>query len=118
MIYKILLFVGVIFNVLAQLLLKYSVKDINLKVNILRSLTKGIIFNPYVWCSLLLYGISFIIYSIVLTKLELSKSYPIASVAAILCIYIFSVLLFNESISIQKTLGILLSILGITLILI
>ena len=118
MTYKILLLSGVVFNVLAQFSLKYVMKgrdifekDSNVLLNILK-----FIFNPFFILSILLYGCGFLIYSVALSKLELSKAYPVASAAAIILIFIVSIIFYSESLTFAKILGLFLCIAGIFLI--
>ncbi|MCK4798003.1 MAG: transporter [Spirochaetes bacterium] len=114
MFYKILLFIGVLLNVLAQIILKIGMKKIDLSTytNLLNKV-KVVVINPFLLSSLFFYGVSFIVYSIVLTKMELSKAYPISSISAILFILIISVIFLTESLSIMKILGIVFCIIGI-----
>ncbi len=119
MIYKILLFTGIVFNVMAQLLLKTGMKGLDI-MQTNQSLIfkiKKFALNPFFWGSLFCYGIGFLIYSIVISKVELSKAYPVASVTAIILIFIISVIFVNESFNFQKAAGVTLCIAGILIIL-
>jgi multidrug transporter EmrE-like cation transporter len=113
--YKILLGVGIFFNVIAQLLLKHAMTGYDLlkgqKGIFLRLL--DIFSIPFLWVSLFCYGIGFLLYSISLSKLELSKAYPLASVGAIIIISTISIFLFKEDISVIKIVGLILCIIGI-----
>lgn len=118
MIYKVLLFAGVILNVLAQLSLKVGMKQIGLieiNKNILLKL-KPVLLNPYFWGGIILYGISFLVYSVVLSKLELSKAFPVSSVGAIILVVLVSILFLNESLTLVKLVGILFLIMGIIIV--
>lgn len=119
MIYYILLFAGIGFNVIAQLMLKtasnglrvlYSGQQLTHKIALL-------MYNPYFWGALACYGVGFVVYLIVLSHMEVSKAYPVSSVGAIILIYITSILILNESTGPAKTAGLVLCILGILLIL-
>ncbi len=87
MIYKLLLFVGIIFNVLAQISLKNAMKGLDFisKDTTILMKTKSMIFNPLFIFSIMLYGLGFVIYSVVLSKVELSKAYPVARVTVKFC---------------------------------
>jgi undecaprenyl phosphate-alpha-L-ara4N flippase subunit ArnF len=117
MIYKILLFIGVIFNVTAQTLLKFSMTKA-VAVAEASPLKKilSTVFQPLFLLSILAYGIGFGLYAVSLSKLELSRAYPISSIAALLLITVVSLLLFNEAFSVTKIIGLLVCIAGIILI--
>ena len=115
MIYRILLLVGVMFNVAAQFFLKTAMKG----YDIFRS-DSGIVSNilmiflkPYFWLSMSFYSVGFLLYSITLSKLDLGKAYPVASVAAIALITIISILFLKEQFDIFKAIGLVLCIAGI-----
>lgn len=118
MLYKILLFVGVLFNIAAQLFLKSAMRgyDIFAGNNGLVSNVLVIFLKPFFWLSLLCYGAGFLFYSITLSKVELSKAYPVASVAAILIIVLVSIFFLKESFDWKKGLGLGFCISGILLI--
>lgn len=78
---------------------------------------KTVVLNPFLLLSALCYVSGFVLYSIVLTKLELSRAYPVASVSTIVIILVVSALFLRESIGVQKMIGIALCLGGIVLIL-
>lgn len=119
MVYYVLMFVGIGFNVVAQLMLKTASKGLQV-LNSSHELLQKIIFliyNPYFWGALICYGIGFVVYSIVLSHMEISKAYPVSSVSAIILIYLTSIMFLHESTGPSKTAGLALCILGIMLIL-
>lgn len=117
--YKLLLFTGVLFNVFAQIILKKAMTGFNIlqQDQSLIIKLKTMVFNPLFISAIGLYGIGFVIYSIVLSKIELSKAYPVASVGAIIFVFIFSIVFLSESITTMKLIGMGLCIAGILLIL-
>ena len=117
MIYKIILLVAVSFNIIAQLCLKSAMRGYNIFSGNMGFIAKliDIIRRPLFLLSLLFYGAGFFLYSIILSKLELSKAYPIASLAAIVAIAFISVVFLRESMSITKGVGLVLCITGIVL---
>jgi multidrug transporter EmrE-like cation transporter len=118
MIYKVLLFAGVILNVLAQFMLKVGMKQVGLieiNKNILLNL-KPVLLSPYVWGGIIFYGVSFLVYSVVLSKLELSKAFPVSSVGAIILVVLVSIIFLDESITLTKIVGLSLLILGIIIV--
>jgi spermidine export protein MdtJ len=74
------------------------------------------VFQPFFLLSILAYGIGFGLYAISLSKLELSRAYPVSSIAAIVLITVLSMLLFNESLSVIKIIGLAVCIVGIILV--
>jgi small multidrug resistance pump len=117
MIYKFLLLVGIISNVLAQIALKNAMNGIEFLTgnNSLLHKIKNMLFNPLFICAISLYGLGFILYAVILSKIELSKAYPIASVGAIILVCIFSLIFMQETITIHKIIGLGLCIVGILL---
>ena len=70
-----LLFIGVMFNISAHFLLKKGMQGINEGFdNGFLSILKVVISDSYLWISATLYAIGFIIYAIVLTKVDISKA--------------------------------------------
>lgn len=118
MLYKILLGIGVLFNITAQLFLKSTMRGYDIfkgDVSVFRKVL-AIFQKPFFWLSLMFYGAGFLFYSITLSKLELSKAYPVSSVAAIVMIVMISIAFFKESLDLLKVIGLILCISGIFLI--
>lgn len=119
MIYKILLLGNVVTSVAAQLLLKTGMKKIGVvgfDASFLEKLKKMSL-SPYLWLAILSFGISFVLYAIVLSKIELNRSYPVAIVSGVVLIYILSLFLFNETATVIKVIGLVLCIVGIVFLL-
>jgi multidrug transporter EmrE-like cation transporter len=119
MLYKILLGLGILSNVAAQLFLKSTMRGyeiFNREGGFLRGVL-GITGRPFFWVSLALYGAGFLFYTVALSKLELSKAYPVSSAAAIVLIVLTSLLFFKESLDPLKIAGLALLISGIFLVL-
>lgn len=117
MIYKILLFLTIVFNVIAQMILKYGARSqeiIQTKSNLFEKITS--IITPFFIAATFFYGLSFLAYSVVLSKMEISKAYPISVISAVVLILLFSILFLQENISVLKLIGISLCILGVVLI--
>ena len=117
--YKLLLAVGVLCNVLAQLLLKQGMKNFDTLHNgqslVVRALSLAS--NPFVLGALLSYGAGFALYSLVISKMELSRAYPAASVMAILLLSLISMTFLNEVVTTMKIFGLSFCILGILMVL-
>jgi multidrug transporter EmrE-like cation transporter len=110
----ILLCVAIVFNATANILLKFGmfkapkIVDIGLTGMFIHSLT-----NLYVWLGLISFGIAFVSYSIVLTKLKLSIAYPIMTSAGFAIVTVSAIFLFGEMLTWLKVLGILIIAAGI-----
>lgn len=115
MIYKILLLGNIIFSVAAQFFVKFGMQKVGLvelNVNFIEKL-KRMAMTPYLWLAIVFYGVSFTLYAIVLSKVELSRAYPVAILGAVVLVFITSVVFFNESVNIFKIIGLVLCIVGL-----
>ncbi len=118
MIYKILLFIGVMFNISAHFLLKKGMQNVEKGFESgIFPVIKAVISDPYLWVSAILYAVGFIIYAIVLTRVDISKAYPISSVLSIVSIFILAVIFLGEGVTLTKTLGCVFAISSIILLL-
>ena len=71
--------------------------------------------NPYIWLGFISYGISFLIWLGILSKIELSYARPIVASGYIL-VAMFSWWLWGENLTIQRWVGIILIFLGVILV--
>lgn len=117
MTYKLLLFLSISFNVIAQIILKYGAlgqSNLQTKANFLEKITAMI--SPFFIAAAFFYGMSLLAYTMVLSKLEISKAYPISVVSAVVLVMLISFVFFQESVSTLRIIGIFLAILGVILI--
>lgn len=119
MLYKIVLGLGVLANVGAQMVLKSAVGGQDMLSGGTGMLQRmlGMFGRPFFWLSVALYGLGFLFYTVALSKLELSKAYPVSSAAAIVLIVALSISIFKESLDVPKTVGLILCVAGIFLVL-
>jgi drug/metabolite transporter (DMT)-like permease len=113
----ILLGVSIIATVLSQLLFKKGMVlagDINFSLKNILFLIKYIITNPFLLSGIFLYGVSFILWLMVLSRLKLSMVYPITSLNFILVVAA-SYFIYNEQLTALQYGGIFLIITGIVL---
>lgn len=111
----ILLFVAIITTVLSQLLFKQGMLmtgSLNLTFSNIGLLLVSIIKNHYLLFGVFFYGVSFILWLLVLSKMKLSIAYPITSLNFVLAI-IASYYLFGERISQTQYAGIAFIIIGV-----
>lgn len=72
-----------------------------------------IVTNPFVVASVLLLGAGMLLWLKVISKVELSRAYPVNIALTVIITTIVSILLFNESATWEKFAGIALILLGI-----
>jgi multidrug transporter EmrE-like cation transporter len=112
-----ILVVAIVFNAGANVLLKYGMQnapDINtvgLKGMLINSIT-----NISVWLGLFSFGVAFIFYSVVLTKMKLGVAYPIMTSAGFAIVTVAAVFLFDVRLSAMKLMGIAVIAVGIWLV--
>lgn len=90
-----------------------SVSDVSIRDlhNVLVFL-KTVIFSPYLWLGFISVGLTFIIWSTVLSKIDLSVAVPVASFSYIL-VPLASIIFLGEKISAVRWLGIIFILAGI-----
>ena len=114
----ILLLLGnVLFNALANILMKQSaISNNNIKVENLNTFIRYIVFNPIFLIGCFCYGISLLFYTFVLRSMRLSMAYPIVVSGSIILVTLFSLLLFKENIKPIHYVGFIVAMLGIYLV--
>jgi drug/metabolite transporter (DMT)-like permease len=108
-----LILINTLILVSGQFLWKFGMQNQTISLSFV-SIVK-VLFSPYVFSGLAMYGFATVIWLYILSKVPLSLAYPIQSIT-----YIFAVFgayfIFNETLTIYKVLGCLLIMLGVTLI--
>jgi multidrug transporter EmrE-like cation transporter len=106
-----LLFGTIVCNASAQLLLKEGASRVG------EQATGGLVIamakSPFVLSGLGLYGVSFMLYFVLLRDTEVSVASPLVMASAFVLIYLASFVLLGEALTWQKTAGISLIIAGI-----
>lgn len=116
----ILLIISVSLNATAQLMLKHGMNTIgaiNSGTDFLQKI-KLMITNYWLWFGLISYGLSFLIYMIVLSKIEVSRTAVVAFSSVTVIIFVFSAIFLNESFTVAKVIGLILCLAGCVLILV
>lgn len=106
---------SVFLGAIGQVILKVGANklgELSLSLNTLYKDMINIIKVPQIILGIMLFTMSFLLWIKVLTKNELSNSYPLVSLSYIL-IMIMSVFLFKEEITLRKILGTGLIVLGV-----
>jgi len=114
MIYPLLVFT-IITNAVAQLILKEGAKNTNVPSKIGYEWLMAMI-NPYVVLGIVLYGFSFMVYFRLLNELDLSFVSPVIMATSFVLVYIFSACLLAETISFYRLFGLILIIIGVTIV--
>ncbi|MEK3663770.1 hypothetical protein NSQ29_29900 [Paenibacillus sp. FSL F4-0236] len=107
----ILLVLAMIFNIFAQIILKYGINLISLDGLNLNSLYK-MISSPYLWSGAIMYGVSFVFYIFALSRGELGRISPISQALTTVGIVTASIVIFHEPLTGFKVIGVLLLIAG------
>lgn len=114
-----LILFAVITNVSAQLLLKRGTLELG-KVNLTASLLPDLFFraiqNIWLITGLVSFGLSFAVWILILSKIQLNIAYPIITALNFSFITVSSVFLFKENISQLQIIGIAIILLGIFLV--
>lgn len=113
------IFLTVAFAVSSQLIIKWQMKNISLEdtISIFDKFlfAFNMLFNPYILLSIILTLLSGLSWIIAMSKFDISYAYPFTALGFVF-ILIFSHLLFNETITIYKYIGVSLIVIGIFII--
>lgn len=107
-----LLILSLISNALANVFIKAGMRDYT---GGLSGILYHFLKNPLILIGLLFFGFAFIGYSLVLSRLQLSIAYPIMTGAGFAIVSILSFMLFGESFSLFKVIGVIFIFIGIIL---
>lgn len=108
---------AIFFNALANVLIKVGMLEkSDLFDHGLLSAFFRIITNPFAFIGITSFGIAFVLYSGVLSKLDLSMAYPLMTGTGYLLVILASIFLFKEQINIYRLIGIISIIFGISMI--
>ncbi|MEY7999646.1 SMR family transporter [Clostridium sp. Mt-5] len=112
-----LILVSVFLGAIGQVLVKYGAVNLQLNFTIKYLLPSilAILKNIPVMFGIISYGLSFLLWIKVLSKVELSYAYPMVSLGYIVTM-LFSYFLFKENISFIRVLGVGFIIVGVILI--
>jgi multidrug transporter EmrE-like cation transporter len=117
-IYNFLLLFSIFLGVMAQLFLKLGMKKANIqsisKLGVIR-LFKKIFCNVPVIFGFLAYGVSTIVWIVVLSELDLSYAYPIMSLSYVIVAFA-SKIFFKEKITSKRWISIVIITVGVVLV--
>ena len=104
--------ISIVLGAIAQYFFKMGVTAISEKSNEIGKVIKLGITNLYIWSGLFCYGFSLLLWFYVLSRMELSRAYPLVSMG-----YVFTLILgyffLNEAITVTKVAGIFLIVAGV-----
>ena len=113
-----LILTSVVLAGFAQITLKTGVNhvtgtsgELHINAGSLRSLLS----SPIVWCGLVLFGLSAVVWLFALSRASLSFAYPFAALSYVL-ILVFSVLVLHETVQPLRWLGVAFIVTGIVLV--
>lgn len=109
--------ISILMGAFAQLCLKKGVMEVSLgdeAVSKVRMLLKCVS-NWYLMGGFVLYGLSALVWLVVLSKFELSKAYPMVSLGYVLTL-LLGYYFLGEAITLTKVIGILLICVGVVVI--
>lgn len=110
-----IIFSSVCLSAVAQLSFKYGVSNVDLTQYSNVALKAWFLFtSPFVFIGLALYGIGTILWLFALKQVDLSLAYPFVGISFLL-VFIFSVLLLDESFDFMRLLGTFVIIVGIVI---
>jgi uncharacterized membrane protein len=112
------IFMSVILGVLGQLSLKQGMLKVGSfprHLNEIYFFYLKALLNPYIWLGFISYGLSFLIWLGILSKIELSYARPMVASGYIL-VALFSWWLWGENLNLQRWMGIILITVGVILV--
>lgn len=111
-----LILASVLLNALAQLLIKKGMIAVGkLTLTTFSQSVIPMLSNIWLWCAMLSYAISILLWMSVLSKVEVSFAYPFLSVGYIVAA-IAGYAFFNENLSLTRIAGIIVICIGVILI--
>jgi len=113
------LVVSMCFNALANFLIKLAMGGEKLEIGLahIAETLKALAVNPVLWGGLVFFGLAFVGYAVVLSRLNLSTAYPVMAGGGFLLVFLLSALYLKEAITIPHLGGALCIILGMWLLL-
>lgn len=113
----VLILISVLLGSIGQVLVKYGITGVQLDLTMGHLIPSiiSIIKNFPVMCGIISYGVSFLIWIKVLSKVELSYAYPMVSMGYVLIMF-FSYFVFKENISFIRIIGVIFIVIGVILV--
>ena len=112
--YLLLILLNTTILVSGQFLWKFGMMNKSHEFGSLLQILK-VLFSPYIFAGLVMYGIATVIWLFILTKVQLSVAYPLQSFAYIITIFA-AYYVFGEPITFWKVVGVLFIMFGVSII--
>jgi multidrug transporter EmrE-like cation transporter len=96
----------------AQFFFKLGVNSITQKGNGTVELVKLGMTNLHLWCGMVCYGVSLLMWFYVLSQMELSRAFPLVSIGYV-AILLLGYFFLNEPMSVYKIIGVALIVIGV-----
>lgn len=112
--YLLLIIINTLILVAGQFLWKFGMTNKTHSFGSLLQILK-VLFSPYIFTGLILYGIATVLWLFILSKVQLSVAYPLQSIAYLITI-VAAYFLFGEPITFWKVMGVLFIMLGVSMI--
>jgi len=114
---SIALVIAILFNALAHAFLKFGmVRTGDIFDKGVKGAIKIITTNPFVIVGVIFFGISLIVYTATLSRLDLSIAYPILTTGGLALVTILSIGFFAEPLGFMRILGLMFLSLGVWII--
>lgn len=112
-----LLGLAIFFNALANIVIKWAMQgETQIFAHGMAAALRSLATNYGAWAGITLFGLAFVLYSMVLTRVNLSIAYPVMTSLGLVIISLVSVLVFREALTFTQIGGIILIIAGVWLV--
>ncbi|WP_058301441.1 DMT family transporter [Gorillibacterium timonense] len=108
----IFMIISVLFNICAQVVLKHGLNMVELKGIDIKSFSV-IVSSPFIWLGATIYGLSFFVYLLALSKGELGRLSIGAQGLTIIGLLLVSLVIFHEPFTTGKVAGVCFVLVGI-----
>jgi len=113
--YIIILTIAIVFNALANILMKVGMRNVG-KTDHFMDLAVKAVRQPALILGVFSFGLALLAYSIVLTRLNLSIAYPVMVSMGLIIVVTVSAMFLQETISVIQIVGFILIIAGVWLV--
>jgi spermidine export protein MdtJ len=107
---------AIVFNAAANVMIKVGVRHVSHPLPDAGPPLRRALQEPYLYFGVISFGAALAVYSLALTKLDLSIAYPLMTSLGLIFVAAASIILFGESFGATKTAGTVLIMAGITLV--
>jgi multidrug transporter EmrE-like cation transporter len=109
------LIVGIVFNAIANILIKAAMRNVELGGSLVATLA-SMAFQPLLVLGIACFVVALGGYSFALTRIELSIGYPIMTSLGLIIVAAYATISFREELTLTKIAGFVLVLAGVTLV--